>query len=339
MNTFNSNTSINQVKISADSIAAMMEDKSKLNETRNILNKYGFLIVANAPGKEVSDIEVRKNVLDMKKLFGDAAYHLRADSDGVAAIGKNFVSNSAKTEELRKMPNKTFKALTSGEFEPHTDASFSKKSDEILSLTCYQPSIDGGESYVVSCLAIYEHVKKNVTSKELEALFRKDCVQFQREGETATKPIFDKDENTGNIKMVWRKDVIVDQMDTLVKPEAHAGVRAIIDFVDNQSNHLVYKLQRNETLICNNSAVLHARKAFPDHQVRRLDRLNFEFVGSGAILDDGRVKLGFKVPMVETQTVFDYQDFAVISKLRSSGIKNVIIGDGLHRLSYSNEAA
>merc|ERR1719491_2041467 len=186
------------------------------------------------------------------------------------------------------------KGTTSDEFEPHTDASFQQKSDEFLSLTCYQPSIDGGESYVVSGVAIYEHLKTVLTKSQLKSLFRPNAVTLTRGEESTTKAIFSKNEQTGHISVVWRKDIIVDKMKQAVHPDAHAGVLAMLLFIEDERNHVVYKLQRNETLLCNNGAVLHARKSFPDTQVRRLDRLNFVTMGSGATLDDGRLTLGFK---------------------------------------------
>merc|ERR1712070_745780 len=182
------------------------------------------------------------------------------------------------------------------EFEPHTDGTFSSEKDEFLTLTCYTPAIDGGESYVVSGTAIYEYAKKVLKPNELEALFRSDAVTYKRPPQITKKAIFSKDEITGNITMVWRKDLFVDNMDEVVHPDAHAGVRAIIDFVNDEQNHVVYKLKRNETLLCNNGAVLHARKSYPDDQERHLDRLNFHTIGSGAKLD-GRVQPGFKIPL------------------------------------------
>ena len=96
---------------------------------------------------------------------------------------------------------------------------------------------------------------------------------------------------------VWfgAKDLFVDNMDDVVHPDAYAGVLAIVDFVSHPQNHAVYKLKRNETLLCNNGAVLHARKSYPDDQEHHLDRINFHTIGSGA-KRDGRVQPGFKIP-------------------------------------------
>ncbi|CAB9504667.1 unknown protein [Seminavis robusta] len=84
-------------------------------------------------------------------------------------------------------------------------------------------------------------------------------------------------------------------MNQAVHPDAHAGVMEMDAFIKSQSNHALYKLQRNEILLCNNAAVLHARRSFPDRQLRRLDRLNFITLGSGCKLE-GRLKLGFEEP-------------------------------------------
>jgi hypothetical protein len=91
-------------------------------------------------------------------------------------------------------------------------------------------------------------------------------------------------------------------MDEAVHPDAVVGVVLVmLSFIEDERNHAVYKLQHNETLLCNNGAVLHERKSFPDDQIRRIDRLNFFTIGSGAKLD-GRLQLGFKEQHITTAT-------------------------------------
>jgi len=164
-----------------------------------------------------------------------------------------------------------------------------------LTLTCHKNATDGGDSMVVSCNAIYEYCKKNLKPDELDALFLEDAVTYDRAPDFAKKPVFWSDPNTGAVGMVWRKDLFVDKMDEVVNPKAHAGVKCIMEFLNDESNLITYKLQRNETLLCNNMAVLHARKGYPANQERVMDRMNFHTIGSGSKLDKANaIKPGFK---------------------------------------------
>ena len=160
-----------------------------------------------------------------------------------------------------------------------------------MSFTCCQPSKDGGESYVVSVVAIYEHIKKVLHPSEMDALFRTNAVRFKRGMESATEAVLRRDEETRHIYMCQRRDILVDKIEEAAHPDARAGVLAMFSFINDPRNHVVYKLQRNETLLYNNAAVLHARRSFPNGQIQRLDRLNFHTVGSGAKLDDGRTRV------------------------------------------------
>jgi alpha-ketoglutarate-dependent taurine dioxygenase len=349
MASFNSTLDLNKVKVSTQTIAALSLDDSKLNSAMEKLEKYGFIIISNSPGKTVTNDEIRENVLDLKPLFGTAAYHIRADDDGVCPIGNFIAVDIATKEKQTKKMKGVCKATTSDEHEPHTDSTFQKRSDEFLSLTCYQPSLDGGESYVVSGAAIYEHIKKVLKPSQIRPLFRSDAVTFTRGEESATKAIFTKDEKTGSIVLVWRKDIIVNKMDEAVHPDAVAGVLAMVSFIEDERNHAVYKLQRNETLLCNNGAVLHARKSFPDDQIRRLDRLNFFTIGSGAKLD-GRLQLGFKEQHTATATgngmlgkkTGDYKKafpFPAATPRNSIVLSTDIDGGSCRRLSIISQAA
>lgn len=301
MTSFDSTLDLNQVKVVCSSIATLSGNESALVEAVKKLDKFGFIIIQCAPGQNVSDKEIRKNVLGLKPLFGTPAYHIRADKDGVCAVG---TFEAVKAEHKAKMSK--VKALNNEEFEPHTDASFQVKSDDFLSLTCYQPAKDGGESYVVSGAAIYSHIRSVLTPIQLEALFRPDAVTFKRGEETATKAVLRREE-TGRICITWRRDIIVDKMHEAVHPAAHVGVKAIDAFVSDRRNHVEHKLQRNEILVCNNAAVLHARHSFPDEQIRRLERLNFETIGSECHLD-GLVKIGFVEEAVNPATIHKYDN-------------------------------
>ncbi|CAB9500103.1 dioxygenase [Seminavis robusta] len=162
MLSFDATLDINQAMVTCESIAALSADDFVLDEAMEKFQEYGFIIIRCAPGKDVTNAEIKQNVLDLKPLFGNPAYHIRADKDGVCPVGTFQAVDSAKMAEYKSKMGEA-KSQTNDEFEPHTDSSFQQRSDEFLSLTCYNPSTDGGESYVVSGAAIYEHVKAVLT--------------------------------------------------------------------------------------------------------------------------------------------------------------------------------
>jgi len=297
MQPFSASLDLSNLQVVCTSIESLSNDSEMLDEAMDKFQKFGVVVIQCSPGKYATNEEVRKNVLDLKPLFGNAAYHIRADADGVAPVG-TFGADAAKPKYVSKM--KVVKALSNDEFEPHTDASFQPKSDEILSLTCYQPATDGGESYVVSGAAIFNHIQKILSPSELAALFRPDAVTFQRGEEMATKAVLKS--VGGRVHITWRRDIIIDKLEECVHPDAHVGVLAMDEFINNKQNQLEHKLQRNEVLLVNNQAVLHARRSFADGQIRRLDRLNFVMEGSGAKMD-GRIELGFEAPLASVPSV------------------------------------
>jgi len=214
------------------------------------------------------------------------------DKDGIVPLVSKAAAKGAtidSTGVLRE--NLAFKplGLSSAEFEPHTDGSFLDKPDEILSLTCFEPATEGGESYLVSGSKLYDHLQRHLSIDSLEGLFRPDAISIGRGGQHTTKPVFRRNPCDGSIGMSWRCDLVANGA---VHPDAKDGVAAIMAFVQDRTNQLQHKLRRNEMLLMDNSAVLHARRSFPDDTARRLARCNFFLEGSSAMYE-GQIRSGF----------------------------------------------
>lgn len=283
---FDSSLDIAAATFECESIGSLSaSQKSALAE---IYCRFGFALVrclADAP----TDAEIRANVVALRPLLGRPAPHNRADADGLVPIVATQQSASV------------YKGLTAAEFEPHTDGSFLARPDEVLSLTCFEPSTVGGESYLVSGAALYAHLAEVLTDAELAGLFRPDAISIGRGGQHATKPVFqrqqhlpgtsdgrgagqqgDKGEQSGRLVMSWRCDLV--EKGT-IHPAAAAGCAAILAFVTDRKNQAEHRLARNEMLLMDNRAVLHARRAFPDGEARRLARCNFFMAGERAELE------------------------------------------------------
>jgi len=269
-------------------------------ELISIYNRFGFVLVkctAHSP----TDDAIRGNVMSLQPLLGRCAPHKRMDADGIVPIVASTAAAITKNKLSWAM------GLTSAEFEPHTDGSFLAVPDEVLSLTCYEPAAKGGESYVVSGAKLFSHLQEVLSVAELGGLFLPDAITVGRDGQTATKPvlhILPQEEqkraqgNPNNLAMAmsWRCDLVLKGQ---VHPEAKRGCEAILAFVTDPVNQLSHKLQRNEMLIMDNRAVLHARRSFPDGMPRRLARCNFFMEGSGSAFE-GHLTTGFTADSAAT---------------------------------------
>ena len=263
-------------------------------ELVSIYNRFGFVLVkctAHSP----TDEDIRGNIMGLQPLLGRTAPHKRMDSDGIVPIVASTASAITKNKLSWAM------GLTSAEFEPHTDGSFLAVPDEVLSLTCYEPAAEGGESYVVSGAKLFSHLQEVLSAAELAGLFLPDAITVGRDGQTATKPVFhvlpsestqDSSAATPKLTMSWRCDLVLRGQ---VHPEAKRGCDAILAFVTDPMNQLTHKLQRNEMLIMDNRAVLHARRSFPDGMPRRLARCNFFLEGEGGAFES-HLATGFTSP-------------------------------------------
>lgn len=264
-------------------------------ELISIYNRFGFVLVkciADSP----TDEDIRNNITSLKPLLGRTAPHKRTDSDGIVPIVAASAASIAKNKLSWAM------GLTSTEFEPHTDGSFLATPDEVLSLTCYEPAAQGGESYLVSGAKLFSHLQDVLSTGELAGLFLPDAITVGRDGQTATKPVFrilppERAQgnpaavpfNNHNLAMSWRCDLVLKGQ---IHAEAKRGCEAILEFVTDPANQLSHKLDRNELLIMDNQAVLHARRSFPDGMSRRLARCNFFLDGTGGAFE-GRLATGF----------------------------------------------
>ena len=273
-------------------------------ELISIYNRFGFVLVkctAHSP----TDEDIRGNVLSLQPLLGRCAPHKRMDADGIGPIVASTAAAISKWGYGAM-------GLTSAEFEPHTDGSFLAAPDEVLSLTCYEPAAKGGESYVVSGAKLFSHLQEVLSEAELAGLFLPDAVTVGNGGQTATRPVLHilpqeeekraqgnpnpKRNNNLAMAMSWRCDLVLKGQ---VHPEAKRGCEAILAFVTDPVNQLSHKLQRNEMLIMDNQAVLHARRSFPDGMPRRLARCNFFMEGSGSAFE-GHLTTGFTADAATT---------------------------------------
>merc|ERR1740138_1484333 len=88
-------------------------------------------------------------------------------------------------------------------------------------------------------------------------------------------PVFQQTEG-GQLLLSWRCDLV--EKGT-INPAAQAGCDAIMAFVQDRKSQVEHRLRRNEMLLMDNRAVLHARRSFPDGQARKLARCNFFMAG------------------------------------------------------------
>jgi len=248
-----------------------VEDMSQpeLSRMYDAFNRFGVVVLQHAPTEHMVE-EMHR----IGALFGNSVTHDRADEHGLVVVG-----------ELAGYGE--FVGASSGPHLMHTGGTFMGWNDvpKVVILQCEVQARVGGQSMLASAAAAYRHLALH--NPEALALLRDPEVfsivrsaqgtSAGKFGETGgvRKAVFDMDRlGNGRGWLTFRFD---GQVRLDLRPDAaHEAFDALLNFLNDSANHLDFKLQPNQVLICDNTSVVHSRTAFQTGSGRKLNRLQVD---------------------------------------------------------------
>lgn len=242
-----------------------------MKKATEILNKNGFVVLKASPEQE-------GNLLfELSKYFGEMV-------EQTPVKGSVTYPIESTRANLTSTKSNTYQPL-------HSDGNFKPNPPKIIALQCIQPSQQGGYSKVVNALDVYKYLDR-LSPQVLEKLFDPEALTFYR-----------KDRNAEELKIVEYKKQIFYHLDNgnmgisinpmmakiESRPDVESAFKLISYFTSRPKNQITFKLNKGETLILDNFAVLHDRTEFPADQGRHLKRGWYDGNGSSSL------DIGFKI--------------------------------------------
>jgi alpha-ketoglutarate-dependent taurine dioxygenase len=241
--------------VTVPSIRSM--SNSDLENMIRAFNRYGFVIISC---EKVTDS--REDLLALKHHFGGVAPHQRADADGIVPINAFSKVNG-------------FIGSTAEEHPLHTDGAFLDVPEVIMTLQCATPATFGGVSRLASAQAAYAHLAAAFPGR-IQALERPDALTIRRRRQTSTQSLFLR---CGS----HHRGIRFRMPDGAAEITPHQNVRELYNelcrFLTSPENILELKLQSDQVLIVDNTALVHGRSAYPPSEPRYMRRLNFDATG------------------------------------------------------------
>lgn len=246
--------------------------KIKVENSHCILEKFNanhFVILKQNNPEELL-------LEQLTTIFGNMLEQTPVKGSTVYAI-ESTRSNTTSTK------NNTYQPL-------HSDRNFKPNPPKVIALQCLQHSEQGGYTKLVYAKNIYQYVQR-VAPNCLQNLFDQNATTFYR-----------KDRNSKELRIIQYKKPIFYGLENdkvgisfnpmMSKIESTAKIeqlyRLISYFVSKPKNQLTFQLQRGETLVADNYALLHARTAFPADGGRLLRRAWYDATAT-------KLELGFDV--------------------------------------------
>jgi alpha-ketoglutarate-dependent taurine dioxygenase len=238
-------------------------------EMYELFNRFGIVIIQHAPVKSDDPAE---ELIDLGKMYGKPVAHERADARGVVVVAE--------------VPGK---GATIGPTLMHTAGTFTAWANvpKTVILQCVTQSPVGGQSMIASGALAYQYLREKepealrlLSDPRVFSLRRADPGEGQPAGKGAVrKAVFNHDQlGDGRIWLSFRFDGEV-SLD-LFPDEAHEAYDKLFCFLNRSENQIDFKLQPNQVLICDNTAVGHARTAYQVGSGRKLNRLQL-YAGVG----------------------------------------------------------
>lgn len=177
--------------------------------------------------------------------FGRPIRHRLSDDNGVHPI-----------RAIAGYPS--YANTTNADLLLHTDGSFEENPPQVMLMSCEQPAPNGGHSRICFAHHILGILKQHHPD-ELPGLWLRDSFTIRRDDRKSSKPVFRKTPQ-GRIAMTFR---FGSDVDIAVHPEAERGYARIVKLLSDPANFVEFKLQANQILAFDNTAVLHGRTDFP----------------------------------------------------------------------------
>ena len=136
-------------------------------------------------------------------------------------------------------------------------------------MQCEVAAGSGGLTTLVNAADIYEYLAEK-NPDLLLPLFAPDALTVERNRLKATQAILNSSGH--RIYIVFRSD---NAAKISVKPESLKGFQLIKEIMEDPKTPIVFKIEANQILVCDNTKILHGRTAFAKEDSRKLNRLWF----------------------------------------------------------------
>lgn len=221
----------------------------------------GFVVLSGLPADGLSLEEYTAAVWGVGAWFG---YPLSQNAEGELV---SYVVDATTTDATPRMYRSNL------ELRLHTDVT------AMISLACWQPALEGGDSFLASALTVHDEIKRRAPHL-LEPLYR--GYHYHRLGEEGDgeepvtpyrMPVFAM--RNGQLSCRYQRAGIAAGERALGHALSELDLQAL-DLFDEVArapeNRLAFSLARGEMVVINNYTVLHARTKFtefPDAERRR----------------------------------------------------------------------
>lgn len=233
-------------------------------------NEFGFVILRCEDAAES-----RADLCALKNLLGESTPHPRADQDGIVSIDPSDQAIG-------------FIGASNSEHLLHTDGAYSDKPEKIISLQCVFATKTGGDTILASAKSAFRSLSSSLP-RDIHTLFDGDALLVERKGQSSRNSVFRLNAD-GRIALKFR----MSDGSACVTPSATArkAYLALCAFFENRNHQIQFRLEQQDILIADNTAIVHGRTAFPSDEKRTMRRLNFD--ASGPLC--ANLSLGFVAP-------------------------------------------
>ncbi|WP_421695733.1 TauD/TfdA family dioxygenase [Aestuariivirga sp.] len=253
------------------------------------VNVYNLEDIPAMAAAEIIQGVTQEGCLLIRQTGGAAVNHSLA----LSRLGRHFgspirhrLSDEVGVHPIRNIAGyPRYANTTNADLLLHTDGSFEESPPQVMLMSCEQPAPSGGHSRISRARDIYDHLRREAP-EDLAGLWLADSFTITRDDRKSSKPVF-KEVEDGRIAMTFRfgSDVEID-----VHAKAVRGYQRIVALLSDPANFIEFKLQPNELLAFDNTAVLHGRTDFPPDAGRVLHGLWLDGEPGGK-----RLPLGFKL--------------------------------------------
>ncbi len=243
--------SIPKSYINLKNIIYQLDDLSKLDlekatelSTRitESFNNHGFLII-----QESKKSDCIQSLNKLKSIFWQPIYHNMSDKNGIHPI--------LHRPGYHEYGNATNKCLGF-----HTDGTFEKTPPKLMIARCIRKASYGGKTKIIDGKIIYDFLSQQL-NESLDSLFIDDCITVQRDDRKNSLPIFKKINN--RIQVAFREG---NDVQLKVNKRSLNAYNIMCNFLRNTRQSYDFYLEPHQTLVMDNTRILHARTSFKDKQ-------------------------------------------------------------------------
>jgi alpha-ketoglutarate-dependent taurine dioxygenase len=195
------------------------------------------------------DHDPDKALLDLQAIFGEVVFHPYSKAEGVVVVDNAYRPPRGMT--------------------PHTDGTYYPQPPAIMCLQCISAATTGGASTLVDGAKVYDHLTRELPD-HLPHLFE-TVMSVRREDRIVQSPVFWRTGERVRIRFRIDKTIKLEVAD-----RAQRAVQAIDRFINDTENQVIFTLRPWQTLVVDNTRMLHGRTAYDVSEPRKMNRMHLD---------------------------------------------------------------